>query len=162
MKGLSVTTNIIAFDVFNQTWVQHSIDAESLTSDRGRGRVYASLIISTNLYSMYELFTSTTNTDDSAVPDVVTKSFQIVDGDSRNAVGWVRRFRVDCVGDWTLYFYVDGELEHTQALTSQTSSTRYQWYDFEPQIKGRYMCVRILGTGTPTPTSHVFNELEIQ
>jgi len=156
-----VINNIISFDVFNQTWKQYSIEGESLTSDIGRGRVYACLAKSSN-YSMYELFTSATNTDDVAEPDVVTKSFQIVDKDNKNAVGWVRKFRVDCVGDWILYFYVDGTLEHTKTVHTQSASTRYQWYDFEPQIKGRYVYVRILATGTPAPITHVFNELEIQ
>jgi len=156
----TVTNNIIAFDVFEQSWRQLSVEAGSLTSDGGRGKLYGGLG-SASSYSIYELFSSATNTDDSAVPDVVTKAYSLVGKDSNQAVGWVRKFRVDCKGDWTLYFYVDGTLEHTQALTDQDSSTRYAWYDFGPQLKGRYLYIRILATGTPSPITHVFNELEI-
>ena len=156
----TVTNTIIGFDVFDQTWTRYSIDCGSLTSDAGRGRLYAG-IGSGSSYSIYELFSSVTSTIDSATPDVITKSFTILPKDSKQAVGWVRKFRADCTGAWTLYFYVDGELEHTQALTNQSASTRYQWYDFDPQMKGRYLFVRILATGTPTPLTHAFNELEI-
>jgi len=167
LKDLSgtVTNRLLAYDVFEQTWVQYDVDCTCLFSDIGRGLLYGGLEKpdDAGYYSVYELMSASVGTD-AASPQAVTKDYTIIaqteDRKSR-AIGWVRKFRVDCEGSWTVVFYVDGESEHTQALTDQTPGTRYQWYDFGPQIKGRYLSVHIQATGTPVPDGWVFNELEV-
>jgi len=161
----TVTNRLLAYDVFEQTWVQYDVDCSCVFSDTGRGLLYGGTEKpdASGYYSVYELLSANSGTD-TAAPQVMTKDFSIVQEDKTGkarAVGWVRKFRVDCEGAWTLVFYVDGESVHTQALTAQSEATRYQWYDFGPQLKGRYVSVHVTATGTPLPGTHVFNELEI-
>jgi len=161
----TVTNRILSYNAFQQTWLAYDINCSTLFSDQGRGKLYGGLEKpdDSGKYSVYELMSATTGTD-TASPQATTKSFNIVpqreDGQSR-AVGWLRKFRVDCKGSWTLTFYVDGTLEHSQALTDQSASTRYAWYDFGPNTKGRYLQVHIEATGSPLPETYVFNELEV-
>ena len=115
-------------------------------------------------YSVYELMNAVSGTD-TASPVAVTKSYGIVQqeqGTKSRAVGWLRRFRVDCLGSWDVEVYVDGSSVHTESLTDQSASTRYAWYDFVGKIKGRYVYVKLTATGSPQADTCVFNELEIE
>ena len=161
----TVTRRLLSYDVFDQSWLSYSVEADSLLGDAGDGVLYGGLprADGTGYYSVYELMTENRGFS-TANPLAVTKSFPIVgkeEGKSR-AVGWLRKFRVDCIGGWVVKFYVDGSLVLSKTVTGQGESTRYQWYDFPPKTKGRYLTVMLqvyLASGTPT--GNVFKELEV-
>ena len=166
MRGTSggVTNRVLQYDVFEQSWVQMDLECGFVAADSGRGYLYGGLEIpdDAGYYSVFELLSGDTGTD-SPSPQFLTKSFGLVGQEQQGsrAIGWVRKFRVDCDGDWTLKFYVDGSLVHTQVLTDQSASTRYEWYDFGPKIKGRYLSVHGQATGSPTALDSRFRELEV-
>jgi hypothetical protein len=156
-----VVNRLYNFDVFDQTWLESIQDAEFILGDTGDGVLYGGLARG-SYWSVYELMNQSTGSSYPS-PLAVTKSFEIVlkeEGKSR-AVGWLRKFRVDCTGDWDLEFYVDGELVLSQSLTDQDEGERYQWYDFPPKVKGRYLTVKIEASGSPVPQTAVFRELEV-
>lgn len=166
-RGYSVRINrVLVYDVFAQTWLKYMTDPDCLFADEGRGYLYGSVVSPTSSkFSIYELYSVPTHTDEFAgsyqkpAPFFITKSYNIAP--EGKAVGWIRKFRVDCQGSWTLAFYVDGTLEHTETLTNEGASTRYEWYSFPAKLKGRYLYVQITATGYPRPIDYVFNELEI-
>jgi hypothetical protein len=160
----AVTSQLLVYDVFDETWLLQDVDPDSLFADNGRGKLYGSMARKdgSGYYTVYELFSADSSTEDSSTPTFVTKSFAIKESQEGRRVGWLRRFRVDCVGTWTLYFYVDGTLQHTEALTSESASTRYAWYDFPPDIKGQYFYVRGVGGGDPEPETTIFNSIEVE
>ena len=164
MRGYTTSINrLLVYDVFTQTWTKQMIDCDCLFSDEGDGYLYGGVIApDATKFSLYKLMC--TSSGDGGLyqtpsPFFITKSYAIAP--EAKAVGWVRRFRVDCQGDWTLAFYVDGELVHTETLTSQGASSRYQWYSFPGKVKGRYLYVQATATGSPVAQTTMFNEMEI-
>jgi hypothetical protein len=161
-----LTNRLVVYDVFTQTWTKYMMNCSCLFADMTEGRVLGGLSVRglVGRYSVYELMNSVSGSDLPA-PEFISKSYQIagqVEGGRSKAVSWLRRFRVDCKGSWTVAFYVDGTLAYTKALTGQSASTRYKWYSFEPKIKGRYVYVDVTATGGPEAYEWVFNELEIE
>ena len=154
---------VFAYDVFQQTWSRLSLDLDYMYSDTGRGKVYGSFYEGTG-YSVFELLESNTGllyyNDPS--PELVTKSVEFGRTKQGNRVKWLRRFRVDARGAWTLYFYVDEVLRYTKALTGLAASDKYEWYDMEEEIKGMSFYVRVVGASGSTAQDEVFYALEVE
>ena len=157
-----VTNRLLTYDTFSQVWTKYLFDGSCLCTDARKGKILAGrLRFSAFHYTIYELMNSINIHDNTAHPRFVTKTYTIANTEDSNSVGWLRRFRVDCIGAWTLRFYVDGLLVYTKILTNQTAHTRYQWYSFEPQIKGRYMFVYAEAPQGSTTYEDVFYEMEV-
>jgi hypothetical protein len=158
-----------------QSWVLHKTSCDDIFSDRGRGILYGCMasLSETGYYSVYELFSVNANTNDDAVPELVTKSYEIVEPKSYGvtssgfvasttpAVGWLKRYRFDGLGSWDLVFYVDGRSAYSVSLSNVTASDRGTWYDVETKLKGRYFYLHITGSGTPRPETHKIREIEV-
>lgn len=162
----STNNRVLAYDTFNQTWMQYDLNVSFIMADEGRGKLYGCMEKpdAAGYYSVYELLSVDGSTVDIPVPQALTKSFPIVgprEEGNAPAVGWLRKFRVDAQGDWTLKFYVDGTLKHTEVLSGLDESDRYKWYDFPAQVKGRFIYVHVQATGTPAPMTHTFWEVEV-
>jgi len=167
-RGYTIGINrLLVYDAFGQVWTKQMINNYAIFAHEGDGVLYGSIIApDASKSSVYELFSVSTHTMETDIsyqkplPFFATKAYPIAQ--EGKAVGWVRRFRVDCVGTWSVAFYVDGELVHTETLTNVTEADRYKWYSFPGKIKGRYIYVQATAGGYPRPDNCEFRELEIK
>ena len=165
MKNVAGTVSnvVLTYDIFQQTWIELSLDCDYIYSDIGRGKVYGSYYVDSR-YSVLELLESTAGVlgDNDPVPELVTKSVNFGRVKEGSQVRWLRRFRVDATGSWTIYFYIDDVLRYTKVLSSITGSDKYIWYDFDEEIKGFSVYARILSTGSSDARNRVFRSLEVE
>jgi len=159
----NVSNKVLCYDIFQQLWYELSLDCDYIYSDIGRGKVYGTYS-NGSVFSIFELLESTTGVlgYNDPSPVAVTKSVEFGRDKEGNRVRWLRRFRVDAIGDWTLYFYVDSKLRYTKVLTELSEADRYIWYDFEQEIKGLALTVRIVATGSSDHQNRVFKSLEVE
>lgn len=160
----------------SQTWSMYKTSCDDIFADKGRGILYGcmSSLSSDGYYSVYELFSVNQNSNDSASPEFVTKSFPIVVPRSYGvtssgfvasttpAIGWLKKFRLDALGSWDVTVYVDGRSAYTRSLTGLTAADRGTWYDVETKLKGRYFYLHLEATGTPGPVIHKIREIEVE
>uniref|UniRef100_A0A6M3IGN2 Uncharacterized protein n=2 Tax=viral metagenome TaxID=1070528 RepID=A0A6M3IGN2_9ZZZZ len=174
----TVQNKIITYDTVLKLWNVLDVDCTHIFADAGRGRLYGCKEVygSTTDYSVYELVSSDRGGEDSPSPEIVTRSVRLTQAKASLAltksgsfsqteepgVVWMKEFRVDAEGDWTLTFYLDGRLVHTEVLTSLDAGDVYQWRDFPSKLKGRFLYVRAQATGTPLPTTHRLHEVEVR
>ena len=157
------SNTVFSYDVFQQLWTELGMDLDFIYSDVGRGKVYGSMYEGTG-YSVYELLeeNSLLNYYNDPSPEFVTKCVEFGRAKDGSRVKWLRKFRVEAVGDWTLYFYVDDVLRYTKALTGLTNADKYIWYDLDDNIKGLQLYVRgVAGSGS-TPVNRSFSSLEVE
>lgn len=160
----STVNKILWYDTFQQVWGELSADVDYIYSDIGRGKLYGSMYVGGGRYSVCELLETNAGTlgRNDPSPSLVTKEVDFGRTQDGNKVKWLRRFRIDADGDWTLYFYVDGELRMTKPLTGLSVADRYKWYDLEEELKGISLYIRAAGTGTCLATTHVIRSIEVE
>ena len=159
----SVGNRVFCYDIFQQLWCELSLDCDYIYSDIGRGKVYGSYYFGSR-YGVFELLTNLSGVSyyNDPVPEFVTKSVEFGRTKEGNRVKWLRRFRVDADGDWTIYFYIDNELRYSKALTGLNEQGRYKWYDFDSELKGLSIYVRIVGASSSDHQNRVFRSLEVE
>jgi len=159
----SVVNRVFSYDIFQQTWLELSLECDYIYADAGRGEVYGSYYVDVR-YSVLKLLESNAGVlgDNDPVPEFITKSVEFGREKAGSKVRWLRRFRVDAEGSWNLYFYVDGVLRQTTPLSGLTHADRYTWYDFEEELKGFEVYVRVMATGSSDATNRVFRSLEVE
>jgi len=162
----AVSNKVLTYDIFQQTWIELSLDCDYIYSDTGRGKVYGSYLVD-GRYTVLELLESNYGVvgilgNNDPVPELITKSVDFGRTKEGSKVRWLRKFRVDADGDWTIYFYVDGVLRHTLALTSIAGNDKYIWYDFDEEIKGFSVYARVVSTGSSDASNRVFRSLEVE
>lgn len=176
----TITNKILSYDIVDQSWKLYDVPCNDITSDTGRGTVYGAKVKynDSSKYMVYELFSKGTSTVDSASPEFMTKAYSMQDiGDyskakrtvvsgieikGRQDIGWLRKYRVDGLGTWTFTFYVDGVSRHEEEISGLAASNRNTWRDFPPNIKGRYLYVKGVASGTINPNECVIKEIEIK
>ena len=161
-KEGSVTNVVLSYDIFQQTWTELSLDCDYIYSDIGRGKVYGSYLVGSR-YTVLELLELVSGVlgDNDPTPEFVTKSVEFGRSKDGSRVKWLRRFRVDAEGSWTVYFYVDNVLRYTKALSGIDGSDRYVWYDFDEEIKGFNVYAKVVATGSSDHGNRVFKSLEV-
>ncbi|MBU2177483.1 MAG: hypothetical protein KJ556_20515 [Gammaproteobacteria bacterium] len=179
----NVTNKLLTYDTLEKssenvgTWLLHNVELDDIFADGGRGRVYGSMETSSGSgsYSVYNLMEYASSTVDTPSPEAVTKEFDIIAPSTfelsgggitaqrrDDVVELLRKFRVDAVGDWTITFYLDGVNVHSITLTGLSAANKYKWRNFPNNLRGGSLYVKIEGTGSPRPDSHVFKALEVR
>lgn len=176
-----VSNKLFAYDTQKsagkETWLMFDSALDDVAARKNVGKLYGSIeeLSGGGNNTVYDMFSVDTSTEDSPNVYAVTKSYSCVGTDTykvskqgslvgtqSSTVEWLRKFRIDAEGAWTLGFYLDGRLVHTETITATTAADRYKWYNFPTELKGRYVFVTITATGSPRPATCVFRELEIQ
>jgi len=169
---------VLVYSTDTQTWTVHNLNG----SESGDGKSHAGDLETdaeelksyiTNYFdepTACEIFEADSERlgFDVSNPVFVTKAYPVVERKAETgktpAVGWIRRYRIDADGSWALTFYLDDRNVHSETLSSQSASTRYDWHDFPPKLKGRYIYIKAEAAGSTltAPTTYEFNEVEIR
>lgn len=169
----SVTKRLLVYDTLTVMWDLYSVEADDVFADEGRGELYGGMKDADDdtKYTVYNLMAADASTIDTPEVDVVTKAYDMRDiGEfpqkdvlkpRQKNVGWLRKYRVDAIGSWTFGFYVDGKLRFSATLSGLTEADKNTWRDFSSAIKGREVYIRITSSGSPQPTTHILNEIEL-
>jgi len=168
----TVVTNRTSTEVDKLYW---------LLGDNVEGKLYGVIGSYSSSVSNCEVVdliaTDTKHTGDKISPKVVTKDYDITASPGHpvkapeisygrtasrvDEVAWIKEYRIDALGTWSLTFYVDGVSRFTATLSNLKRSDAYVWRAFTTKIKGRFLHVKLEATNAG-PISHVFNELEIR
>jgi len=159
---------IVSYDVAHKVWMCDQVDTTgwALWCDQSRDVLYGCVLSEDESYkTVVEMFSEESRELYPPSVEFVSREVDIPNecapkGKGRG-VWWLRKFRVDAVGDWTVYFYVDGTLVHTQAMTGLDASDRYYWYDLPGSTKGRMLQVKVVATGVIEPGSYEFKGIEV-
>ena len=170
----AVANKLWAYDLTDKYWLMHNMDLDDLFADEGRGELYGTMLKygSTTDYMVYKIMNVSTSLVDEPDLRFVTKSYSLSgeilgttpEGTLQrvHAIGWVRRYRLEATGSWTVSFYLDGQLVHSQTHTSLTDATNYAWYDLPGKLKGVYLYAIVDSIGSPRPDSHTFSTIEVR
>ena len=174
----TTTNRLLMYDVLGGTWLRAKIDCNFIMADQGRGKLYGAQtkVGVSGQYSVYELMDSASGAGDTPSPQFVTKAFDIreaaeyaltaggIKAKSKTiqSVSWIRKYRLDAVGDWSVYFYLDGREVYSITLTGVKETDRYKWRNLPSKLKGSYLYVKVVGNGSPRPDSHIFKAIEVR
>lgn len=170
----TVQNKLWVYDLADKSWLLHDMDLQDVFADEGRGELYGSMLEygSTTDYTVYKLLHDSSSTVDVPVLKAVTKAYPLsgviagstTEGHAEraHAVGWMKRYRIEATGSWTVKFYLDGRLVHTGTHSNVTLADRYKWYNLPGKLKGVYVYVQLDSTGSPRPDTHSFSLLEIR
>jgi len=157
---------ILVYDSEQKTWVMYGTDCVDLFLDSSSAKVYGSRERAPGEWSLYDMYCSDGEVTSDLDIEVVSRQFSLPEeiggqNHAHRGVWWVRKFRVDAVGSWELDFYVDGLQVHSQVVNGYTEQDRYRWWDFPPNVKGRFMQVVVKATGLVVPLEWEFKGLEV-
>lgn len=166
----TIQRTLLIYDTETQTWTSRNRAVWEVFEDTAKERVMASVEVDDDTYDGYYQIGYLSGQDyfdyDKPEVDVVTHSFDVriptetvlsgqnVEQRVREGIGWVKKYRFDGSGSWTLYFYLDDRLIETVTLGNQSRATANVWHDFPPASKGRYLYVRCVSYGTAKPSTH--------
>jgi len=180
MKGTTGATvnKLLEYDAVDNSWFLHNLSLDGIFADTGRGELYGSMVDTgdSTQYMVYDLLGFGSSSVDTPSPEAVTKSFSIVEPGSFDlsssgvvgrrkggaAVDWLRKYRFDALGDWTVTFYLDGQEVHEVSFTGLTALDRYKWRDFPDNLKGILFYAKFVANGSPQPSTHTVRALEIR
>jgi len=173
----TTTNRLIRYDAIEQTWLRFNLACDDIFADAGRGELYGASedLQTSGNYMVYNMFNSQTSSVDSPSPQLVTKSYSVLEAleytltdtgitkkTNQPTIGWLRKFRIDADGNWTLVFYLDDVIVYSISLTNLSATTRYLWRNLPDNLKGRNVYVKITADGTIRPDSHIIRALEIR
>lgn len=128
--------------------------------------------------SVYSLLDSDRgSTYDTPDPIVVTKAFDItaspehpineveatygVKARRATDIAFIREYRIDADGSWTLTFFMDNVSRYGVTLDNLSVSDGYKWRNFPTALKGRFVYVKAVATNAG-PTTHKIREIEVR
>lgn len=173
----TITNKVISYDVADQVWLRNELAVNDIFADAGRGELYISMEDTQNSgeYMVYNALSYEASSVDSPSIEMTTKSFSVLEASDyaitetgvkartpRGAVGWIRKFRLDADGDWTIEFFLDGKSVYSVELTGLSMGSRHKWYGLPDNLKGRFVYVTLTSGGTPRPDSHIIRGIEIR
>lgn len=176
----STANKLLVLDVMhaaeNQTWELHDIPTDCLFADQDAGQVLAGREkLDGSNYSVYKVGESIRNEDDTPDCELVTRAYRLGKPSSwaedkrahlisveEPALDFIKEYRLDVEGTWTITFYVDGVNRYTKQHSSLDESDRTTWYHVDPKIKGGQCYIKLEAGGTPQPATSKIHEVEIR
>ncbi|MFA5132935.1 MAG: hypothetical protein WC444_06440 [Candidatus Paceibacterota bacterium] len=184
MKDTTGTSanNLLEFNPVEKQWRLITTRLDDIFGDDANGVLYGStdyqFSTSSGNSTVYQLLSGDVGTTDESISvEVVTKNYDFtsapedlvkspevaygVKAKRVTETSWLKEYRVDADGSWTLEFFVDGVSRYSVTLTSLTHADAYNWRSFESKIKGRFVYVKATNTNAG-PTSHELREIEVR
>lgn len=182
MKGTTGASanKLMVLDVMhaaeNQIWELHNVPTTCLFGEKTDGEVYGGRAkLSGGDYSLYKVNHTTRNADDTPTPTVVTRGYRLgkplswaedkkghLVSVEEPALDFIKEYRIDADGTWTITFYVDGVNRYSLQHTGLSEANRTTWHKVDPKIKGGFCYIKLVASTTLQPATCKLREVEVR